>query len=183
MSRGQRRQHLHQRRLHQLARGEIRQHGNWVKSWGTRGREPGQFNTPHNIAIDRQNNVYVADRGNNRIQVFGPGRHLSAVILLNAPYDTRASGARQPAGAALRRTAAWTLCITPTPTQYLYATDVEPGRVYKLTLDGKIVGMFGESGHDLGQFNWAHGLACPSENTLYVADMNNWRVQKLLLHP
>ena len=43
--------------------------------------------------------------------------------------------------------------------------------------------MLGESGHDLGQFNWAHGLACPSENTLYVADMNNWRVQKLLLHP
>jgi hypothetical protein len=80
-------------------------------------------------------------------------------------------------------TAAWTLCITPTPTQYLYATDVEPGRLYKLTLDGKIVGMLGESGHDLGQFNWAHGVACPSENTIYVADMNNWRVQKLILHP
>ena len=52
-----------------------------------------------------------------------------------------------------------------------------------MTLDGKIVGMLGESGHELGQFNWIHGLACPSENTLYVADMNNWRVQKLTLHP
>ena len=47
----------------------------------------------------------------------------------------------------------------------------------------KIVGMLGESGHDMGQFNWIHGIACPSENTLYVADMNNWRVQKLILHP
>ena len=51
--------------------------GNWVKSWGARGsggvhadENPGQFNTPHAIAIDRQNNVYVADRGNRRIQVF-----------------------------------------------------------------------------------------------------------------
>ena len=50
-------------------------------------------------------------------------------------------------------------------------------------LDGKIVGMLGESGHELGQFSWAHGIACPSENTIYVADMNNWRVQKLMLHP
>ena len=37
--------------------------------------------------------------------------------------------------------------------------------------------------HELGQFNWPHGLACPSENEVYVADMNNWRVQKLILHP
>ena len=43
--------------------------------------------------------------------------------------------------------------------------------------------MFGESGHEMGQFNWTHGLACRSENTLYVADMNNWRVQKIVMHP
>jgi hypothetical protein len=63
------------------------------------------------------------------------------------------------------------------------STVTSAGRLYKLTLDGKIVGMLGESGHELGQFNWAHGLACPSEHTLYVADMNHWRVQKLILHP
>jgi len=50
-----------------------------------------------------------------------------------------------------------------------------------MTLDGKIVGMLGMSGHDMGQFNWPHGLACPNENTVYVADMNNWRVQKILI--
>jgi sugar lactone lactonase YvrE len=159
-------------------------HGNWVKSWGARGREQGQFNTPHNIAIDRQNNVYVADRGNNRIQVFDRDGTFLRVILLNAPYDkTRHPVLGNLPARPSDETAAWTLCITPTPTQYLYATDVEPGRVYKLTLDGTIVGMLGESGHDLGQFNWAHGLACPTEDTLYVADMNNWRVQKLILHP
>lgn len=48
--------------------------------------------------------------------------------------------------------------------------------------DGKILGWLDESGHDVGQFNWIHGLTCPSENMVFVADMNNWRVQKLTLH-
>ena len=52
-----------------------------------------------------------------------------------------------------------------------------------MTLDGRILGVFGESGHELGQFNWIHGIACPSEDLLYVADMNNWRVQRIQLHP
>ena len=52
-------------------------HGNWIKSWGQNGRggdyaneNPGNINNPHNISIDAQNNVYIADRGNRRIQVF-----------------------------------------------------------------------------------------------------------------
>ena len=49
---------------------KIDKNGDWVKSWGSRGTDPGQFDTPHNIGVDRQNNIYVADRGNARIQVF-----------------------------------------------------------------------------------------------------------------
>src|SRR5207302_8667678 len=44
--------------------------GKFLKSWGQRGTEPGQFNLPHAIAVDAQNNVYVGDRENKRIQVF-----------------------------------------------------------------------------------------------------------------
>jgi hypothetical protein len=52
-----------------------------------------------------------------------------------------------------------------------------------MTLDGKIVGMLGKAGKQLKQFGWIHGMACPSENTLFVAEVLNWRVQKLILHP
>ena len=55
------------------------------------------------------------------------------------------------------------------------------GRIYKLSLDGKVLGMFGESGKQLKQFGWIHEMACPSEDTLYVAELLNWRVQKVIL--
>ena len=52
-----------------------------------------------------------------------------------------------------------------------------------MTLDGQVLGTIGEGGRQLKQFGWVHELACPSENTLYVAELLNWRVQKLTLHP
>jgi sugar lactone lactonase YvrE len=166
-------------------------HGNWVTSWGSRGRggvhadeNPSQFNTPHNIGVDRQNNVYVADRGNRRIQVFDASGKFLRMLHLNAPYDkTRHPVLGNTPTNAPDETQPWTICITNTPTQYLYTSDQEPGRIYKMTLDGRILGVIGESGHEPGQFNWIHGIACPSEDLLYVADMNNWRVQRIQLHP
>ena len=90
----------------------------------------------------------------------------------------------QAANGMLGPGAPWAICITPGPgTQYLYSADAYPGRVYKLTLDGKVLGMFGSTGRQPKQFGWIHEMACPSENTLYVAEILNWRVQKLTLHP
>lgn len=164
--------------------------GNWIASWGSRGsggahgdQNPLNLNTPHNIGVDRENNVYVADRGNRRIQVLTRDGKFQRFIFLNAAYDK----SRHPALGNLspRRpdeTAPWTICITNTPTQYLFASDEEPGRIYKMTLDGKIVGTLGLSGRGTKQFNWIHGIACPTENELFVADMNNWRIQKVTLH-
>jgi NHL repeat-containing protein len=168
---------------------KIDKNGDWIKSWGSRGTEPGQFNTPHNIGVDRQGNVYVADRGNARIQVFDGDGNFLRVIKIDVPVP---AGARfvlgnTPSSPPTTNFGApgspWTICITGGPTQYLYTNDMYPGRFYKLTLDGTLVGMFGKAGRQLKQFNWNHGIACPSENLLYVADLNNWRVQKLLLHP
>ncbi len=164
--------------------------GAWVTSWGSRGsggphgdQSPGQFNTPHNIAVDRQDNVYVADRNNRRIQVFDVNGTFKRFIFLNAVYDKTHHPVlgNVPANPP-DETQPWTLCITNGPTQYLYTSDSEPGRIYKMTLDGKLIGTMGISGRDEKQFNWIHALACPTDDTLYVADMNNWRVQKLTLH-
>ena len=44
--------------------------GRFITAWGTSGSEPGNFDTPHSIAIDSQGRVFVADRGNNRVQIF-----------------------------------------------------------------------------------------------------------------
>jgi hypothetical protein len=168
---------------------KISKDGDWIKTWGSRGTDPGQFNTPHNIGIDNSGNIYVADRGNARIQVFNTDGEYLRTIKINIPVPP---GARfvlgdtpsvLPTSGSQAPGAPWTICITQGATQYLYTNDAFPGRFYKLTLDGKVVGMFGKAGRQLRQFNWNHGIACPSENELYVADLNNWRVQKLLLHP
>jgi hypothetical protein len=164
--------------------------GNWVASFGSFGAEPGQFNTLHSIAIDAQDRVYVADRGNRRIQVLDTAGKLLKIIQIDVPVPPNAPVAigNRPdetgGGIATQFPGApWTLCITPGPTQYLYVSDSYPGRIYKLTLDGRVVGWLGGSGKTLKKFGWIHEIACPSENELYVAELLNWRAQKLLLHP
>ena len=161
--------------------------GNWVKSWGEPGDQPGQFRTPHNIAVDGTGNVYVADRGNSRIQVFdGDGKFLRQIkIDVPAPAEAHPAIGNKPTATSgtMAPGAPWTVCITPGPKQVLYTSDAFPGRIYKLSLDGKMLGMLGKSGKQIGQFGWIHEIACPSENELYVAELLNWRVQKLILEP
>ena len=165
--------------------------GNWIKSWGNRGTNPGEFNTPHNIAADAKGNVYVADRGNRRIQVFDSEGKFLQIIKVDVPFDENARPAigNKPDLKTYQQVqtfvpgAPWTVCITPPPNQVLYTSDAYPGRVYKLSLDGKVLGVLGQSGKQLKQFGWVHEIACPSENEIYVAELLNWRVQKLVLHP
>lgn len=163
--------------------------GAWVKSFGEPGREAGQLNTPHSIASDAKGNIYVADRGNARIQVFdGDGKLLRQIkIDVPAPPGARPAIGNMPnpgaAAATMSPGAPWAVCITPGPNQVLYASDAFPGRIYKMDLEGRVLGVLGGSGKQLKQFGWIHEIACPSENELYVAEVLNWRVQKLTLHP
>ena len=143
--------------------------GKYLKSWGSRGSAPGQFNIVHSLAIDAQGNVYVGDRANNRIQVFdGEGTFKTQFVNVGAPSA---------------------ICITPGPRQFLYAsnsnpsTSMENGEIYKMTLDGRIVGKFGTAGKLLKEFGSVHEMDCRSENELYVGEITNWRVQKLTLKP
>jgi hypothetical protein len=163
--------------------------GKWIKSWGERGDKPGEFNTPHNIAADAQGNIYVADRFNRRIQVFDSDGNFLRAMTVDVPFDHNVQPAigNKVDPDATKGTfapgAPWTLCITPPPNQVLFTSDAYPGRLYKMSLDGKVLGVVGESGKQLKQFGWIHAIACPSANTVYVAELLNWRVQKLMLRP
>ena len=70
---------------------KVDKYGNWLKSWGERGNGPGQFSTPHALAVDAKDNVYVADRGNHRIQVFdGEGNFLRQMTIdVPVPADAK----------------------------------------------------------------------------------------------
>lgn len=169
--------------------------GDWVKSWGVpvppedrANPKPGQFNTPHGITSDAQGNIYVADRGNRRIQKFDHDGNLIKIITINVPVPADAKpwfgNPMTSQQATAQSGAPWSVCVTPGPgTQYLYSVDAFPGRIYKLTLDGQVLGMIGKAGRQMKQLGWTHELACTGENEVYAAEILNWRVQKFTLHP
>ena len=160
--------------------------GDWVKSWGTKGTGPGQFNLPHAIAIDRNNNIYVGDRTNRRIQVFDTDGKFQRMFSIDIPPvpGTHAVNGATPTGERLAAVIGQpnSLCIPPNANVMFVGESTFPGRIFKISLDGKVLGVIGKSGRNLKQFSGAHALACPSENEIYAAETSNWRVQKLILH-
>jgi len=141
--------------------------GVFLKMVGHRGSGPLEFNTPHGLAVDAQGNVYVADRANNRIQVLDNELNFKAQYLnVGSP---------------------WTVCVSPGAHQYLftsnsnYPNNFDNGELYKMELDGKIVGRFGEAGKQLKQFGSVHEIDCRDPNGIIVGELTNWRAQKLLL--
>jgi DNA-binding beta-propeller fold protein YncE len=143
--------------------------GKFIKSWGSTGTAQGQFNSVRGIALDAQGNVYVADAGNKRIQVFdGDGNFKTQIADVGAPSA---------------------VCISPGSHQYLYSSNSNPpedidndGEIYKLELDGRIVGKFGRAGKLPKEFGTANAIDCRRDNELYVGEIGNWRVQKVTLH-
>jgi DNA-binding beta-propeller fold protein YncE len=141
--------------------------GKHLKSWGTRGSEAGQFHLPLSLAFDARDNLYVADRGNKRIQVF----------------DTEGAPKVQITGAG----SPWAICISPGAHQYLYSsssndfTNLDDGAIYKMELDGKVVGKFGRAGKLVKEFGTVNQIDCRNPNELLVGETQNWRVQRVTL--
>jgi DNA-binding beta-propeller fold protein YncE len=142
--------------------------GRFAKSWGGRGTEPGQFDIPSSIAVDAQGNVYVADMGNKRIQVFDN----------NGTFKTQFTNVGAPRA----------ICISPGAQQFLYSSNSNPtedpflnGEIYKMQLDGTVVGRIGRAGKQFKEFGMVNAIDCRDPNTLYVAELMNWRVQKVTL--
>ena len=143
--------------------------GRFVLSWGTRGVDSGQFNSPHSIATDIQGNVYVADSGNKRIQVFdGRGTFKSQITSVGVPMA---------------------ICVSGGPHQYLYSSHsgdqygMDDAAIYKLELDGKVLGKFGKAGKLVKEFGLVNAIDCRTADEIYIGELTNWRVQKLNLRP
>jgi DNA-binding beta-propeller fold protein YncE len=141
--------------------------GKWLRNWGSRGSGEGQFNIVHGIAIDQQGNVYVADEGNKRVQVFdGDGKFKTQFTNVGAPTA---------------------LCITRGPQQVLYVAHtgdpdgMEDAAIYKVDLQGKVLGKFGSAGKLPKEFSLVNSIDCRNENELLVGELANWRVQKVTL--
>lgn len=138
--------------------------GRFLKSWGTRGSEAGQLNMPLSIAIDSRDHIYVADRGNKRIQVFDPEGAVQ----------------REIAGHG----APWAICINGNT---LYASNsnepntLDGGEIYRMDLDGKVLGVFGRAGKRLKEFGTVNEMDCRQPNQLIVGEVQNWRVQRIAL--
>ena len=69
--------------------GKANAKGEWVASWGSLGNGPGQFDTPHGIAVSPKDEIYVADRGNRRIQVFDPEGKYLREFTIDVPVDLK----------------------------------------------------------------------------------------------
>ena len=141
--------------------------GNFQKSWGQTGSAPGQFNKIRGIASDVAGNLYVADAGNNRIQVFdGDGAFKSQIANIGTPQA---------------------ICISGGSTQYLFSSNsndpesMERGEIYKLRLNGQVVGKFGKAGKLPKEFGIVNAIDCRTENELWVGEIWNWRAQKVTL--
>lgn len=160
--------------------------GEWIASWGSLGSGPGQFDTPHGVAVSPKDEVFVADRGNRRIQVFDTEGKYLREFTIDVPVDTKRGkivfGAETPNAKTGSQApgAPDALCMTPGPNPVLFVGDLYPSRIYKVSLEGKLLGVYGQPGRNLGEFGWIHAIACPSENEIWVAELINWRVQKLV---
>src|ERR1700730_5125313 len=136
---------------------KISKDGTWVKAVGTHGSGPDQFSTPHGIASDGQGNIYVGDRGNNRIQV----------------YDTNMNFKKSIGGVG----APWSVQVTP---KYIYSGD-GTGKLYRLDHDGKLLGWAQTSlGH--GQSGCLiHEMHAVSDNVIIKGDCSTWTVEKITI--
>ncbi|MGH9144635.1 MAG: peptidyl-alpha-hydroxyglycine alpha-amidating lyase family protein, partial [Vicinamibacterales bacterium] len=105
--------------------------------------------------------------GNNRIQVFdGDGAFKSQIVNVGTPQA---------------------LCVSGGATQYLYSSNsndpesMDHGEIYKVRLNGEVVGRFGKAGKMPRDFGMVNAIDCRSESTLWVGEVWNWRAQKVTL--
>jgi sugar lactone lactonase YvrE len=131
--------------------------GKFIKSWGGKGSGPGQFQVAHGIAIDAKGLVWVADRENQRIQLFDQdGKFVREVKYKGLP------------------------CSLDIGRQYMYMVNGFAGQVLRLDLNGKVLAAMGKPGKGPGEFGEAHMIAVSQKDEIYVADSVNAALVKFV---
>ena len=128
--------------------------GTWIGHWGKRGTGKGEFRIVHNIAVDKNDHVWVADRSNGRLQVFDTQGNFLREVIINVPtpqyqpiqghqYPPGMDALKNPnADLAYRPGAPDAVCIPPSNPDVMFVGDLYPGRIYKIDLSGKVLGVF-----------------------------------------
>ena len=127
--------------------------------WGRKGSGDGEFDLVHDVAIDKRGLVYVADRNNQRIQVFdATGKFITKWTGIGAAWGLAYSAAEDA----------------------MFMCDGVNNRIIQLNMKGEILGTLSEFGKVEGKLDFPHHMAVDSTGALYVAEVKNWRVQKFV---
>jgi streptogramin lyase len=131
--------------------------GRLITSWGGKGKASGQFDVAHGLAIDANGLLWVADRENQRIQVFDrDGRFVREMKYAGLP------------------------CGFDIGREHVYMVNGFAGQVLQLDLEGRVLAATGRAGRGLGEFGEAHFVAVSPKGEIWVADSVNRSVQKFV---
>ena len=137
---------------------EFNPQGEYVRHWGRKGTGDGEFDLVHDVVLDSKQRVYVADRRNERIQIFDEsGKFLGKWTGIGAPWGL----------------------VYVAKEEAIYMCDGKYSRILKLNLEGQVLGVLSSWGKAPGKIDFAHSIAAdPSDGSLYTVEIKNWRVQK-----
>ena len=143
--------------------------GKYIKTWGTYGNKPGEFIIPHGIAIDQNNTIYVADRQNNRIQLFDSSGNFLKELKNDVQVEQLPS-------------------IAVDKGAHLFAIDYDPTKKMDSTAKGSTIFEFDPSQRAKDHFgatgsanritSWFHDIAIDSKGNIYVGDITGLKVLK-----
>lgn len=162
--------------LHQVVKTSLNNVGNLLviaAGTGLAGSASNMLNDNHGIFVDTNFNLYVADSGNNRIQLFQTGQSNAITVV--------GSGSTTATAAAI--TLNYPEAIILDADGYLYIADTNNNRIIRSDSTGFrcIVGCTGSSGSASNELNMPCSLSFDSYGNLFVADQNNSRIQKFIL--
>src|SRR6266508_3636155 len=143
--------------------------GELMQSWGEPGTAPGEFNLPHGVAVDTAGNVLVADRENDRLQVFSPeGRFLAEWTDVQRPTNIAFDAAGNIFVSEL-----WWRVGQRSETRGEILED-RPARVSVFAPDGRLLARWGGPDRTApGNFIASHDVAVDSRGDVYVAEVTH----------